>query len=299
MHTVIGFESELAVTSSAPVGKTLGTLWSDISGTPALKQLTSKNPDVWTVVGAPVGESSGLTSAQIVDLLYPVGALYISTLSTNPGTLFGRGTWTAFGAGRTLVGLDTGDASFDTVEETGGSKTVASAGTVAAPVFTGSALATHSHTAGTLAPSAHSGTAVADHSALTNNHTGVTVANHTDVLNHVHGEQLQGGTTGATTGTHIMASTATGGALRTSGQSTLNPTANGTAAQVHTVGQPTAHGAISSHSVTQPSAHTMSGDTQAITAGTPTGTNSAPAYTGSTTSVVQPYIVTYMFKRTA
>jgi microcystin-dependent protein len=45
-------------------------------------------------------------------------------VNTNPGTLLGYGTWSAFGAGRMLVGLDSGDADFDTVEETGGAKTV-------------------------------------------------------------------------------------------------------------------------------------------------------------------------------
>jgi hypothetical protein len=55
--------------------------------------------------------------------LYPVGSIYTNaTSSTNPGTLLGFGTWTAFGAGRFMVGLDAGDASFDTAEETGGSK---------------------------------------------------------------------------------------------------------------------------------------------------------------------------------
>lgn len=39
---------------------------------------------------------------------------------------------------------------------------------------------------------------------------------------HSHTEQLQGGTTGATTGTHIMGSTATGGSLRSAGQSTVS-----------------------------------------------------------------------------
>lgn len=53
----------------------------------------------------------------------PVGAIYISTVSTNPSTILGYGTWVAFGAGRTLVGVDTGQTEFDTVEETGGSKT--------------------------------------------------------------------------------------------------------------------------------------------------------------------------------
>jgi hypothetical protein len=55
--------------------------------------------------------------------LYPVGSIYINAgVSTNPATLLGFGTWTAFGAGRVMVGLNGGDALFDTLEETGGSK---------------------------------------------------------------------------------------------------------------------------------------------------------------------------------
>lgn len=54
--------------------------------------------------------------------LHPVGSIYINaTNSTNPGTLFGFGTWVAFGAGRVPVGFDSGNALFDTAEETGGS----------------------------------------------------------------------------------------------------------------------------------------------------------------------------------
>ena len=54
--------------------------------------------------------------------LYPVGSIYCNaTSSTNPGTLLGFGTWTAFGAGRVMVGLDAGNTAFDTAEETGGS----------------------------------------------------------------------------------------------------------------------------------------------------------------------------------
>jgi hypothetical protein len=63
------------------------------------------------------------TSTDMVNLVYPVGSIYASVVSTSPATLFGVGTWTAFGAGRVLVGLDAGDAAFDTVEETGGAKT--------------------------------------------------------------------------------------------------------------------------------------------------------------------------------
>lgn len=58
----------------------------------------------------------------IKNALYPVGSIYTNaTSSTNPGTLLGFGTWTAFGAGRVMVGFDSGNSLFDTAEETGGS----------------------------------------------------------------------------------------------------------------------------------------------------------------------------------
>jgi hypothetical protein len=57
-------------------------------------------------------------------LLYPVGSIYSNVaVATNPATLLGFGTWTAFGAGRVMVGLDGDDEDFDTVGETGGAKT--------------------------------------------------------------------------------------------------------------------------------------------------------------------------------
>ena len=63
----------------------------------------------------------------VLDKVYPVGSIYIATVSTNPDTLMfggsGHTTWTAFGAGKTLVGIDSGDTDFDTSEETGGNKT--------------------------------------------------------------------------------------------------------------------------------------------------------------------------------
>lgn len=59
----------------------------------------------------------------VLQRVYPVGSIYISTNSTNPATSLGFGTWTAFGAGRVPVGFDSGQTEFDTDEETGGAKT--------------------------------------------------------------------------------------------------------------------------------------------------------------------------------
>ena len=71
------------------------------------------------------------------DKIWPIGSVYTSVLATNPNTLFGFGTWSAFAAGRALVGLDAGQTEFDTVEETGGAKTHA---------LSTAELATHTHT---------------------------------------------------------------------------------------------------------------------------------------------------------
>jgi hypothetical protein len=57
-----------------------------------------------------------------IALLYPVGSIYTNaSVSTNPATLLGFGTWTAFAAGRVMVGFNASNALFDTAEETGGS----------------------------------------------------------------------------------------------------------------------------------------------------------------------------------
>jgi hypothetical protein len=72
--------------------------------------------------------------AAALGALYPVGSIYINAaVSTNPATLLGFGTWSAFAAGRVLVGLDAGNAAFDTAQETGGSANAV--------------VASHSHTA--------------------------------------------------------------------------------------------------------------------------------------------------------
>ena len=70
---------------------------------------------------------TGVTTAAAItalvgNLLFPVGSIYTNaTNATNPGTLLGFGTWTAFGAGRVAVGFNAANALFDTAEETGGS----------------------------------------------------------------------------------------------------------------------------------------------------------------------------------
>jgi hypothetical protein len=47
-------------------------------------------------------------AALVGGILLPVGSIYTTTAATNPGTSLGFGTWTAFGAGRVLIGHDGG-----------------------------------------------------------------------------------------------------------------------------------------------------------------------------------------------
>lgn len=72
---------------------------------------------------AAIADSALLIATAAMAAAYPVGSIYITTVSTNPATVLGFGTWSAFSAGRVLVGFDASQSEFDAVEETGGAKT--------------------------------------------------------------------------------------------------------------------------------------------------------------------------------
>jgi hypothetical protein len=83
-----------------------------------------------TMTGTPIAPtaSPGTNTTQIattafvttgLQAAYPIGSIYLGTLSTNPNTLFGFGTWVAFGSGRMLISQD---ATY-TAGSTGGSAT--------------------------------------------------------------------------------------------------------------------------------------------------------------------------------
>jgi hypothetical protein len=111
------------------------------TATATLTNKTLTNPTVTTgsfsspaMTGTPTAPtaSTGTNTTQVattafvqtaLQAVYPVGSIYINAgVTTNPATLLGFGTWTAFGAGRVMVGLNGSDTLFDSLEETGGSK---------------------------------------------------------------------------------------------------------------------------------------------------------------------------------
>ena len=140
---------------NADISASAAIAFSKMENLTASKALQSDgNGDVSAsgVTNTELGYVSGVTSAiqtqlntlttavntkTTIEAIYPVGSIYINaTNSTNPATLLGFGTWTAFGAGRVPVGIDSSDTAFDTAEETGGAKT---------HTLTESELPSHSH----------------------------------------------------------------------------------------------------------------------------------------------------------
>lgn len=75
------------------------------------------------ITGILVEHNQDGTHAQsLLQKFYPVGSIYMSTVSTNPNTLFGFGTWVAYAAGQVIVGKST-SGTFQTAGATGGEET--------------------------------------------------------------------------------------------------------------------------------------------------------------------------------
>ncbi len=118
----------------------------------------------------------GLKVKDLVDVLYPVGSVYISFEERNPSEIMG-GSWERVSEGKTLVGVDEDDTSFNVSSKTGGSKSINLA---------------HSHT-------------VNSHTHTTKDHA-LTIA---EMPRHKHAldyQNVQRGTTGSPTSTRIPTS---------------------------------------------------------------------------------------------
>lgn len=178
---------------------------------------------------------------------FPIGAIFISVDPTNPATTLGYGTWTAFGTGRVLVGVDVAEPLWDTVEETGGAKTVAATGSNATE-------ATHTHTG----PS-HTHTAAAHAHATPFGVSGTTLI-----------RRLSNAIFGSRAGT------------------------DPTVAQASSVADSTANLTLLLTSSDTPADSGASG-----TGASGAGASHGHAFTGTASSVLQPFIAVWMWKRTA
>lgn len=119
-----------------------------------------------------------------LQLLHPIGSVYIAVISDNPVEYLGFGTWEAFATGKTLVGLDVADTSFNTAEETGGSKDAVLVSHTHTPTLTDPG-----HTHSVVVVNAPSGSATDPYGAsdgrlgavnVSTSTTGITVSNSTE-----------------------------------------------------------------------------------------------------------------------
>jgi hypothetical protein len=72
-----------------------------------------------------VDDSAVATSIDYIikNQIWPVGAVFISVVDTDPATLIGFGTWEQVAEGQMIVGQKDTDTDFNVAEETGGAKT--------------------------------------------------------------------------------------------------------------------------------------------------------------------------------
>jgi len=96
--------------------------------TTATVRAFSVSGDVTTSAGVDFDGSAAVDldvtiSNALWDKIYPVGSIYTTTDGAfDPNNVF-NGTWSTYGAGRVLVGQDTNDTDFATINDTDGHKT--------------------------------------------------------------------------------------------------------------------------------------------------------------------------------
>lgn len=74
--------------------------------------------------GSQINGGSVGTVDSAVNLAWPIGSIFMGVNPNNPNTLIGVGTWVRHGQGKVLVGVSEGETEFNTVNKTGGVKTV-------------------------------------------------------------------------------------------------------------------------------------------------------------------------------
>jgi len=108
------------IVNASGAGETLTVKTND--GATTLSTISDGDSGLFIPDGNGSYDVVGTSPLSLMNSIYPVGIVVTLGVSTNPATLFGIGTWTAI-AGKVIVGINAGDAEFDTLDETGGSKT--------------------------------------------------------------------------------------------------------------------------------------------------------------------------------
>ena len=286
--TVIGNTTAAGTGVAIPAGKT-ATVWSDGSNfTPQNTHLPGTTTTTTAAYGTNTTQVATTAFVQAaLQALYPIGSIYSSTVSTNPGTLFGFGTWVAYAAGRVLIGTD---GSTYSPGATGGSADAI--------------VVSHTHTASSSSSftgsSVTSGAQSADHthtwsgttSGQSNSHSHAVTVN-SDGSAHYHTYKTYGlgnnGLVGNAYTNYDWGYAYTGNPPATFEGAHTHTTTVGNASADHTH---TYSGTTSGMSV---------GHTHSVTAAGSVSTSTSVNSSGSsgTGANLQPYVVVYMWTRTA
>lgn len=288
-----GAKGDIGATPNITVGK-VTTLEPGQQATASMTG-TAENPVL--NLGIPKGDTGeagqgGLSAADVIALIYPVGAIMPTTSNVNPGTYLTGTTWESFGAGKTLVGVDTADADFDSAAKTGGAKTASDGG--------------HTHY-------------VSGHTL-----TEAEIPQHSHDMEHTHSDTFAITSAGAHTHTMYETTSSDGprGGIRTLGWKTASANNDFELSAPYydqkSAGSGSDFGSVSftlngnhTHTVdgttTRDGAHThpISGSVSEYTGGTGTYGGGDPHNHGDTNtthvevSTVQPYITCYFWRRTA
>ena len=131
---------EVGALDSANLGLMLASFFPNINANVTATDEELNKLDGLTATTAELNLLAGKTQLSHVSDAYPIGSIYMNASnSANPASLLGFGTWTSFGAGRVLVGLDSSQSEFNSIGETGGAKT-------ASHTLTTAEIPSHTHT---------------------------------------------------------------------------------------------------------------------------------------------------------
>ena len=117
---------DVGALDSANLGLMLASFFPNVNANVTASDEELNKLDGLTATTTELNLLSGQTALSSVEDAYPIGSIYMNASnSANPASLLGFGTWTSFGAGRVLVGLDSTQSEFNSIGETGGNKTSA------------------------------------------------------------------------------------------------------------------------------------------------------------------------------
>lgn len=115
--------NQMVVTASISTAKTLISYHKDVGvgiGKMHERGALDVGGDMY-VSGTLDSKSVKQNGRTLLDMFYPVGAIFITTVNTNPSSYMG-GSWVRFGNGQTLVGVNESDEDFNSAQKSGGSK---------------------------------------------------------------------------------------------------------------------------------------------------------------------------------